>query len=310
MVNEVLSKQMHVHPLEKGQIAVFKLIDADKNDLSRTDLSGRPLKRQKGWRYPGKSEVYDPFAGRTVTISNKKRATKTKTALGDIVTEMEEPVKFLCTKQAITVKHDEPELYSYLMRLDQNADNPHRNKRVKPVFYLVDPKKKVSKDIEKQQFMLAAMKWVMEEATYTDLKACAEKAMELRSSLQFKTDWKSSESSTGYEILKRELFALAQEDPHTVIKGSTKVDAQVKMQVIDAEQMQVIMFVDGKKIKSAGELQERTWFHNDKDLSTITTLDVGADKYDGLLEFFRNDKKGQVNYEKMVKQLEKVFAPR
>lgn len=305
--NQEPSLGLRVRALHKDEKVIFRLIESEKDDPSITDLHNKPRKRRPGYTLSGKKDILDPIAGRTVTIVNKSTKRTIKTALGEITSVKPEPIRFMSDKPAITIGHDEPEKYAYMMLMDENADNPLRNPKVAPVFEIVDNRKKVRKELEKEQFLLEALNWVMKEAKYNELISCAETVMRLRPDIKIKTDWKESESSHGFEMLKRELFAIAKDDPQTIIKGSTNIDSQVKMQIKDAEHFKQILYVDGKLIKAGGA--ERSWIHNDMDLTKITTLDVGQDKYSGLLEFFKT-KEGAPHYAKMAQALEQILSPR
>jgi hypothetical protein len=287
----------------KDEVAVYKLIESDKDDLTISDEKGKPRKRRPGYTICGKKEIYDPIQARSVTIMNKVKTKKTKSVLGDIITTTPDPLRFLSDKPAIHVTHDSPETYAFIERLDENRDNPYRNKSVAPIF-CVDHRKKISKELEKDMFMLEAMNWVATEATYDQLKVCAEGAMKLRPDVKVKTDWKDKDASVGYEMLKRELLALAKDDPTTIIKTSAKSASIVKLQIQDAESFRVIMYADGKEIKSVEKLNQ--WFHNDENLTTICTVPVGKNKYDALLDFFKTPE-GAKHCEKMNVTLSKIL---
>jgi hypothetical protein len=303
-----LSKEMQVAPLQKGQVAIYKLIESDLDDPTHEDLNGKKLKRSPGYTLCGQEEIYDRIAGQEVIISTKKRNRKIKTAVGEInVSDKAEPVRFTSSKPAIAVKDNQPDVYGYMERSNKNASNPFRDKSKKAIFYRVDAQRKARENNAKSEFRLDAMNWVLKEATHQELIACAEKVKQLRPDVQIRTDYKNSEASTGHELLKRELFALAETDPYSIIKGSTKIDSVVKMQVQDAESFQIILFTDGKSIATS---KQNTWWHNDENVTTICVVEHGKDKYEALLEFFRKDPKGEVHYKKMMEQLNRMLTPR
>src|SRR5688572_17539755 len=174
-VNDVLSKELHVKPLVKDQVVVFRLIESDKDDLAIADKSGKPRKRKPGYQLCGQKEIYDKVAGRTVTTSNKALERTIDTIHGPVKRVRPEPIRFTSEQPAIAVKYDEPEKYAYMMRMDENADNPFRDDKAPKIFYIVDAKKRVMKENEVREFKLEALNWVYKTATYTELKACAEK---------------------------------------------------------------------------------------------------------------------------------------
>lgn len=301
-VNQVLSKELHVKPLMKDQVAVYRLIDADKDDLSIADIKGTPRKRSPGYLIAGRKKIFDPIKGETVTIENTTTEKTIDTVLGPITKKRPEPIRFTSQKPAITVRHDQPETYAFMERLDENQDNPYRNTRgkVKPLFYRVDPRKKVMKENEVREFRLEALNWVYKEASYTELKACAEKAMQIRGDVKIRVDYKEAEASHGFEMLKRELGALAETDPHTVIKGSTKTEAIMKMQIKDCTRFQIIIFDE----------KNRTWFHNNKDLTKICDVPPLQNIEESLIKFFAAEKDGGKHYAKMLDTLTIFLTPR
>ncbi len=301
-INERLSIQMRVPKLSKGQEVLYKLIASDEDDLNRVDEKGRPLKHTQGYRMSGVKRIFDPFAGRTVTIENGPgREVSVETPLGKFKTKRPEPVIFNSDKPVVRVPWDKPELYAFMERADENRDNPLRNPRVKARFYRVDSRKKIMNDLEKNDFLLDAMNWVSKEASFKELIIAAEKVNKLRPDKFIRTEYSNEEASTAYELLKRELFALAQQDPQTIIKASTKVGVQIKMQIKDAMAFQLIMFTDGKN----GD--QRQWFHNDESLTTICPVELNRDKFEALIEFFASSKEGDKHYKKMVANLERVL---
>lgn len=299
-VNEVLSEKLHVKPLMKDQSVVYRLIDADKDDPSIVDLKGNSRKRTPGYMLSGRKKILDPITGKTVTIENVTTEKTIDTVLGPITKKRPEPIRFTSDKPAITVRHDKPETYAFMERMDENADNPFRNTRVKPVFYRVDPRRKVLKDNEVREFRLEAMSWVYKEATYTELRGCAEKVCKWRSDVKIKYDYKETEASLGFEMLKRELGALAESDPQIIIKGSTKTEAIMKMQIKDCSRFQIIIF----------EEKNRVWFHNDKNLTKICDVEPLKNTEEALINFFAKDKDGGKHYTKMVDTLTIFLTPR
>lgn len=301
-VNEVLSKELRVKPLEKDQVAIYRLIDADKDNAAISDLKGRPRKRTPGYTIVGKKRIYDPIKKETVTIENITTEKIIDTVMGPIIKKRPEPVRFTSHQPAITVRHDQPELYAFMERIDENLDNPFRNPKgkVKPIFYRVDPRKKIRSENETREFRLEAMAWVYKEATYTELKACAVKANQIRQDVSIRVDYPESEASHGFEMLKRELGALAEKDPHTVIKGSTKTEAIMKMQIKDCVRFSIIIFDE----------KNRTWFHNSKDLVKICEVEPLKNTEEALIKFFATDKDGGKHYAKMVDTLTIFLTPR
>jgi hypothetical protein len=304
-----LSSQYGVLPLLKGQEVKYKLIEADKKDPQRTEVvdgveTGRYMMKTPGYTMTGKKIIFDAIQGRTVTITNKVLSKSIKTPLGDIPSKRPESVKFLSDKPVITVRSNQPELYAFLERANENIDNPFRDPTVPAMYYRVDPHKKVAKANENDAFEFKALKWVQETATYEKLKACAEYIKKVRPDVKIKTDYTNAEASNGFGLLKRELYELAKTDPKNVLKGADKKEEIFEMQIRDAERLQIILFSDKMRDKP------NTWFHNDETLTSICQLSPGASKYDGLMAYLLKDESGQKHYEKIVSSLEKMLTPR
>lgn len=300
-VNSVLSKQMHVEPLGRNQVAVYKLIEADKDDPAITDIKGKPRKRTPGYTLCGRKKIFDHVAGKSVEIENVSTNQTIKTPFGEITKTRPEPIRFTSQRPAITVKWDEPEKYAFMERVYENQDNPFRTgSKVKPVFYRVDPRKRVMEDNEVREFKLDALNWVYKEASYTDLRACAMKVKQMRPDINIKHDYTDADASYGFEMLKRELGAVAEKDPLTIVKGSTKTEMVMRLQVKDCKRFCIVLF----------ENESRTWFHNDEKLTKICTVEATKNPEEELLKFFATDKDGGKQYTKMVEMLKSFLTPR
>lgn len=304
-----VSDELKVFPLQKNEVAVYKLLAAEQDDFLITDLNNKARKRRPGFSFAGKQDIYDPIRGETVTILNKSKGKrKVQTTFGEIsTTGSPESVKFTSDTPVIVVKHDQPETYAFMERMNENKSNKYARKGVVPVFERVDHRKRAAEQLEKSEFKLDAMNWVMKEAKYPELVACAEKVQTYRPDVRIKTDYKNSEASTGFELLKRELFALAEDDPHTIIKSSNKVDSIMKMQIRDAERFQVILFSEAKKNKVSEN--DRVWFHNEEQLKRICTVELGKNPHEALFEHFEKTKDGHADYTKMVTRLSRILTP-
>lgn len=281
---------------------IYKLIDSDKDDITTVDINGNRRKRTPGFQIAGRKKIFDPFAKRTVEISNVVKKKTIKTPQGVIIKEDPEPIRFTSERSAITLKFEDNDTYEFLERIYENQDNPFRpaNAKVRPVFYRVDAKKKVMKENELRELRVDAMNWVYKEATLTDLKACAQALNKVYKSRNIHWDYKDDEASTGYEMLKRELSAIAEKSPEIVIKACTDLKLKMRLQIKDSRRFSIIMIDDS----------QRQWFHNDKDMTPICTVEATRNAEDALLEFFTKNKDGGKHYTKMVDTLEAFLTPR
>jgi hypothetical protein len=304
-----LSKEMLPPRIPKGKVIRYRLIESEKIDPSRVEIpSGKPMKKTPGYMMVGKKNVYDPITGQTVTIINKSIKKTTRTSIGEITNTRPESVKFLSDKPVVEVHWNQPELYAFLELASENKDNPWRDPRVPAMYERVDPMKKIAQEEEKDAFEFRALEWVRKSASYNELIACAQYYNKIHPDAKIKTDYKEDEATIGYGLLKKALYEFAKKDPTTIIKGSTDKAAVIELQMRDADRFKLILFIDGKKSRMPGH--EFTWFHNDKELTSITQLTLEKNKFEGLVEFFQKDPNGKKHYHKIIEGLEKVLTPR
>lgn len=297
-VNEVLSSPMWVPPLRDDQVAVYKLIEADKKDPTHVDdRSGAPQNQKPGYQLVGRKRIYDRFAKRTVIIWNRITEKKTSSSLGEITTKRAAPVRFLSDK-LVYVQPSEPETYAFLERCDENKDNPFRNSKVKAKYYRVDHKKKMKNEMENNYFQFEAQEWVMRKASFKDLCAAGVKINEYLNENKIRTEFNNEDAAFGNDLIKRELYALAAKDPELVIRASTDKASKLKLQIHDAEKFMVVFFDDRTK----------SWYLNENPVPpVIYTVQVGENKYDSLMKHFETEK-GKADYKKMSENLKTLLS--
>ncbi len=124
---------MRCQPLAAGENVTFRLVGADKIDPIRK----RPIRRSAVFQ-PGREFVFDPFAGKHVTIGNVKAYRPVE--MPDH-TYRDEPITEdiwwdNTNTKVVNVRQDG--LYEFLKHSNYNASNPHRDENIVPLFYEVD----------------------------------------------------------------------------------------------------------------------------------------------------------------------------
>lgn len=131
-INDDLSKELQVKPLEEGQIATFKLMRSGIFD----PMTGKPA-TPNSHTIPGIELIFDKFSKRTIRIYNiKEYETIEEVGRPIVYKPKHEPVTFWA--KPIVCNSDSNDLYFFLKRTSFNRDNPFRSRKYIPVFYEVD----------------------------------------------------------------------------------------------------------------------------------------------------------------------------
>lgn len=289
-VNEVLSETYHVKPLPEGDVAVYKLISADKDDPSRIDTStGKPSKCTPTHYMAGKRTIIDKGNNNTpIIIGNVTGTEQKKMPDGTIIGV---PVVSDCVfeKGLMTVTSDEAATYQYLERIDGNRDNPFRNNKKKVIFYRVNNRKAALKDLEIHSLVTDALIWIR-EADPKEIQSIASNI-----------EGYSINLDLPYEVIKKELSNIAIKDPASVIKSSDHKAAKIKLQVLDSIRYQLIMFDEGDNNSL------RRWFWVDGDQTDLCVIEIGEDKVEALVKYFTTDE-GRKKYQKLAGKLKKILT--
>lgn len=298
-VNDVVHERLRVAPLRDGEFAKYRLTMADKEDITRTEeSSGKKMKHQQVYAFVGRKRIYDPFQKKKVLIQNVTSFKPEKLPDGQI---KEVPivgrVTFPSSGELIVTDRDN-DLYAYLERMDENASNEYRDakKFPKPVFYRVDVKKQVMRELEKDYIMVDALNWVR-DANEVELKTIY-KALDDGSRKDINAD--------SMEQMKKGIFNLAKNNPILVLKSSTNRTAKLKVQCMEAETYRVIAFSE--------ENGQRSWVWVSGEPIVICTVEPGIHKIDALVKFFSSTEKnkdgeliGKAWYTKVIEGLKNVL---
>lgn len=293
-INKILSPRMHVTPLKDGEFAKYRLVMADRDDVTRTEEStGKKMKHQQVYSFIGHKRVYDPFSKKKVLIQNIVNFKHEKLPSGEIKEIPIEGRLLFPNSGEIIVTHRDQDQYAFMERMDENGSNEFRNpNNTKPVFYRVDVKKQAMKELEVDYIKVDALLWVR-DANETEINTIYRG---LDAELKKKIN-----ADAGFEQMKRGIFLIAQEFPIVVLKASTNKEAKLKVQIMDAERFKIMFFSEG------GANEPRQWLYLEGKPQTICEIKPGEHKIDGLIKFFLGSPEGRNWYVKMTEGLKTVF---
>lgn len=281
--NKVLSKPMHVRPLKNGEFVIYRLIKADEISPNIVDKDDVKITNNPSWSTAKFTWVNDLELGQKVQIGNvtgleAKRDDKGNITNPPVYTEKCTPAKF---NPNCRVDYTANATYEFLERHDANLDNPFRDQSKPPKFYRVDVKKRALTENNKNAILADALSWI-NTCNHTEVKA-------INASLP---DGKKLNMDSDYEVIKSELFKLTKEDPIMVMKASTHRQAIAKIVVMECEFFQIILWEEG----------DRKWFFNNEKQEDITTIDIGKNRIDGMVDFFKTDE-GKKMYMRLTTRL-------
>lgn len=295
--NDIVSPPMRVNPLKDGQVAIYKLCDADTFDRSRVDEeTGQPKAAQPRFSLYGKGiNIFDPIKKKRFILQN---VAGIKHEMLPDQTQKEVPVTkrvHFERNSTFSVDSTREGTYIFMERHPRNRDNPFRDKTKKPIFYRVSNNKIVNADNEKFMIMADTMAHIR-DADFTELRAIHE---------GLDATYKREVNANSFETLKRDLYKLAQKDPVTVMRCSSNKDVKMKIQLMDAEFYRIITFLDNSEDADSN----RAWIYADGE--KICNIPIDQTKIEGLILFFEEKKEeGIAHYRKIIAELKKISTPK
>lgn len=284
--NKIMSPQMRVKPLALGQTAVYKLVDTDREDLSKIiEGTNKHPTCNPGYHLRGEKRIFDPFSGKNIVIRNivgEKALKDDKTGEIKYIPDTE-MIHF--RRGTVIVTSDMPETYVFMERCNENRSNPYRKKGSPDVFYRVDREARAQERLVEDEMLADAMLWI-KSADHDELRAiCAN----LPKNEKVSPDLSVSE-------IKADLFKKAQKSPHMILTASNDKASKIKIQVMDSEKYEVIIFGEGDADTP------RAWYWNEPKTGKIIDVGVSENKVEALLDhFMTSDGKG--DYTKMANKL-------
>ena len=287
-VNEVLSPEMRVPLLKDGEIARFRLINAGKGEYGR-ETPTTPA----GHMLSGKENIYDPFSGRAgeILIQNLVSEDEFELPDGTVGTKATSEGIFFPKTGEITVTSRQNATYAFLMRSKKNLSNPFKSKqrKVRPVFFLVDDKRAILKKIADEDLYLDIRMWLKE----SDIKEHKSIAMNLNNSGD--PSVRVANTSDPDHLLMA-LINVAKRAPEVVIKASGDKDTKKRVMIRDAESYDYIIW----------EESDRKWYFNESPMAEICGVEPGMQRHEGLHLYF-SEKEGFPTYAKLGKLMKKIY---
>lgn len=284
--NTIMSSQMRVKPLGLGETAVYKLVDADREDLtSIIEGTNKHPTCNPGYHLNGEKRIFDPFAGKNIVIRNIIGEKALKDEKTGEIKYIPDVAMVHFRRGTVIVTADMPETYVFMERCNENQSNPYRKKGSPDIFYRVDREAKAQTSLVEDEMLADAMLWI-KSADHDELRSiCANLPDKDKVSL-----------NQSVPQIKADLFKKAQKNPYTILTASNDKESKIKIQVMDAERYEVILFGEGD-VETL-----RAWYWNEPKTGKIIDVEVGQNKIEALLDHFMTTE-GKGDYTKMATKL-------
>ena len=288
MVNEILSKELQVKPLTRGEVAVYKVLGAGEEIPNMVYDDGTHVRTSPRLGMVGESTIIDPFdqqrPNKTITHALSTRPLR----LPDGTIQQEEVIERINFNDSgfLTIGFERMPTYYFLERCNENIDNPHRDLRRPALFGRVQANQRARKDLDIKYEEYEALSMVM-EGNIDEIKLMAS---HLPEGMKIDLD-------NPIDSIKMDLIRVAEKDPRLLIMASSNKDAKRLIQFRDALKFQILVWDD----------KLREWYLNKPGgLQKICEVDIGVDKYERLLEVTK-EKDNIRYYQQLVMLLGKVY---
>ena len=272
--------------LKEDESAVFRLCSVGKREPGREEPSAPEI-----YQLTAKESVNDPFdGGKKKTIASSLKENK---LVGNRMVAIYNPPVFV--KGYCTVTQDN-EMYVRLMRSKHNISNKFAKKMGKgrPLFELVEDTKEIN-----DQLQLADLRFeseaIVRKAEFEELKAICVKLKESPDARLHVKAYVPGQREN-YSAIKMELINISKLYPKQLSAASDNDEAKIQVQIFDAMNLQVLVFVEGAY----------KMFDNKNKFVEVHTPEVGADKMASLIEYLKGDS-GQTHYGMIIKELQKTL---
>jgi hypothetical protein len=265
-INKSLSDLLKVEPLQAGEKAVYRLVNAGKLDSKK-----RP-QFVAGHYLTGSTSIYDPGDSGNKTIENITSYTRVQTEDGRSFQKPRiERIKF-GKKNEITLTSAENNQYAYMERHPANRDNPYKPSGQKALFYRVQQAKTKKWLMDSDLLMLDAMSFVR-DANTEELAPVAE-AFKLEQGAVLQ-DWKA------------DLLKAAKKDPEKILRASANAYLKHKVLLRDAIEFKFIFF----------DAKDRVWRwqitgEHVKRGDVLCKVEADQEAFERLIDHIQSDKKG------------------
>jgi hypothetical protein len=289
--NKVLSKSMHVRPLAKDEVVIYQLIESTKLSPNAVDdETGEKKMNSPKWKSARQTMVRDFETGESVVIGcvvgQKPVTIKEGPNRGQIFNEDVLSVLKFDNGGFLKLSASDFGMYQYAERHSANESNPFRDASKQAKYFRLDPKRKAVGDSQNLTMKGDALAWIG-TCDHIEIKAINESLPD-----GYKLNMESD-----YEVIKAQLLKLTDNDPIMVMKASNNKRAIVKITVMECEKFQIILWEENK----------REWFYNDDKMETLAKIEIGKNRYDGMVEFFKSNEKGPQAYKRLETKLRKFL---
>ena len=306
-----LSKKLQesIKPLKEGEVAIFRLKNAFKEEGNREDLdTGKNERNSPEWvQFSGVQKIIDPYEIVGKDEKGNPIYKPTSKIIGTWIKDYKEmrgggqakpiytPIVF--TKGECKVTSDMVAEYELMMRSTYNESNKYRlqmgGKKVTPKYYLVNSRE-VTPFMQTIDMRYFAQKMVR-DAGGTRLREIATK---LNSSVDTKIHVKTYQNGFGdLDKMKYEIIQLSQVYPKQIMSATPDNAVKVRVQIYDAQFYGILAF-------EAGSYQ----LDSDNKFVNIFTpaADHDKDKVDALVEYFMSPE-GKEHYVLFARTLKKAL---
>lgn len=281
---DVLSPELLPPDLKPGETVTFRVINLPVFNNRVNVETGQAVIHKPGiHQILGKRSVYDTYK-------------KTRVMIGNVVSQQydEKKDKWVDTTEDVLfdkngllrVTDKENDKYQYLMCIDINASNPHRDPNVKAKFEVVDEAKRVKEEMSNFDLKDEAIEF-LKSCDYKELIAWAKN---LPNDLKGRVN-----TENPIDFIRRDLRLLIdQGDAITVIKAATGAKANKIKTLIQITECEKYNFIKRDN-------QTRNWIFRDG--VKITEVPVEEPMLEYLRDFLMKNKEGAEPYEAIKKFL-------
>ncbi len=294
-----LSENLRVKetPIKADEAVFFKLINADKIDMSRDDGKGTYLQPEV-YQISDRITVTDPYAKggpRKVVIGNVVGANPVELPDGNtVMKEALKGVQFI--RGYAKVSSADWATYCYLMRRPDNDSNPFRKAMggKKVLFKKVEEKKEINDLLMLEDMAYQAQKIVRETKDPVKIKSIAA-ALNKGADQRYHIPSYQPGVREDIPAIKLELIQRAKSFPKAVIYASGDEIAKVKIQVMEAMNFGIVIY------------NEKAFFLVGKEYKQLLQTEPDSDKVDQLVDFFTSEEGGKL-YAEFAQLLTKAMS--
>lgn len=281
-INDDLHKNLHVKPLEEGEVAVFKLIRAGTFDPMR-GIHTNP----NSHTVPGIEIIRDPFNNRTVRIYNIEEFEAVDPGNGQApFFKVKHKAVTFDEKGVITCNSDKNDLYMFMKRSSYNRDNKYRSTKYAPLFYEVNFERDARVAVDLTEYKRLALNIV----AMTPNKMLVALGSELKNfNIALDLNQKAVQ-------MRQSLNAIAEGQSEKLILASDDNAAKTRIYVDRAIDRLLIMF----------NPDDNKWFWSQSsgnNKKIIVAVEEGNDPKSELIDFLCNDKSGSTHRTELVSRV-------